>query len=58
MAMCYLCDLCKQPHFMSKTPYGAELVCEADISQFDKLVIDWGQQDPREVCKHFEPKEG
>lgn len=54
--MCYLCDLCAQPHFIYEG--SGNLVCDKQITRLRKLPIDYGKQDPREICKHFERKEG
>lgn len=53
MSMCYLCDLCE------KKLDGDHLntcECLARCTEHRKTPIDWGAQDPKEVCKHFEPK--
>ena len=52
MSMCYLCDLCAQPHRIDS-------IFWLDYSKCDESHpknIDYGCDDPKEVCKHFEPK--
>ena len=54
MSMCYLCDLCKQPH----EEYGSGFMsCEKRWYRWKKLAIDYGRDDPKKICEHFEPKE-
>ena len=48
MSMCYLCDLCAN-RFRLHTSKDNKLNCFLH----DLKVIDWGAQDPKEVCKHF-----
>ena len=57
MSMCYLCDLCANESHKAFR-YGIDLLpCETG-GRRRKLPIDYGKQDPHEICKHFEPKEG
>lgn len=54
MSMCYLCDLCAQPHRIDSIHW-------LDCSKCDELhpkAFDYGRDDPHEICKHFERKEG
>lgn len=54
MAMCYLCDLCAQPHRIDSIHW-------LDCSKCDELhpkAFDYGRDDPKAICEHFEPKEG
>lgn len=55
MSMCYLCDLCKQPHEEYRSDH---MSCEKRWYRWKKLAIDYGKDDPKEICEHFEPKEG
>lgn len=55
MSMCYLCDLCKQPHEGYR---NGHMSCEKRWYRWKKLAIDYGKDDPKEICEHFEPKEG
>lgn len=55
MSMCYLCDMCAK----RTLDIVSDEWCTA-LNRYlvlGKLVIDWGKQDPHEICKHFEPKE-
>lgn len=54
MAMCYLCDLCKQPHEGDERGFVS---CRKRWYRWKKLAIDYGRDDPKEICEHFEPKE-
>lgn len=57
MAMCYLCAMCRHRTEVRKWDRSLVHVC-AVTKRTDGLAIDWGKQDPREICVHFEPKEG
>lgn len=57
MSMCYLCDLCK--HQIELRKWDRSLVHVCAVTDRAKMVaIDYGRDDPREICVHFEPKEG
>lgn len=53
MSMCYLCNLCANK---LDGDHLNTCVCLARYAEHRKLSIDYGKQDPKEVCKHFEPK--
>lgn len=53
MSMCYLCDLCACRNRSGSTLNDNKRRCYMR----DLKVIDWGKQDPHEVCKMFEPKD-
>lgn len=57
MSMCCLCDMCKHRIELRKWDRSLVKVC-AVTKRTDGAAIDYGKQDPREVCEHFEPKEG
>ena len=52
MSKCYLCDLCACRNRSNSTLNDNKRRCYIR----DLKVIDWGKQDPHEVCKMFEPK--
>lgn len=55
MSMCYLCDLCAK---YQRVP-GFD-ICYGAAKKFgekQKKAIDYGRDDPKTICKHFEPKE-
>ena len=58
MSMCYLCDLCARWYFAPRHRYGIDLLPCEQGGQPRKLSIDYGRDDPKEICEHFEPKEG
>ena len=33
-------------------------MCGKRRSRLRRFAIDYGRDDPHEICKHFEPKEG
>ena len=53
MSMCYLCDLCYHKRYLSSKFYCSELP-----SRVRPMRIDYGRDDPKEICKHFELKGG
>ena len=59
MNMCYLCDLCRKN---GGSFGGGEIECTSDAGAHvtghvqKKLAINYGKQDPLEICKHFERK--
>lgn len=61
MSMCYLCDSCRHN---GGSFGGGEIECTSDAGAHvtghvqEKLVIDYGKQDPLEICKHFEHEDG
>ena len=68
MSMFYLCDLCGAKHYDSGTwvdwESGKEepiVVCKAESKRprvTGKFAIDYGRDDLKAICEHFEPKEG
>lgn len=54
MSMCYLCDLCR----LKIKDMANGVLCEPEWPYTTKKAIDYGKQDPHEICKHFEWKEG
>lgn len=57
MSMCYLCDMCAHSH--NDGVFRLTTKCAALFNvRTNKRAIDYGKQDPREICVHFEPKEG
>lgn len=62
MSMCYLCDMCANFYewmdFGYDGPTNWQFECLTDISVHRKKTINYGRDDPKEICKHFEPKEG
>lgn len=61
MSMCYLCDLCDVYHKRGCNNGKVYWTCESlPLMDWVKMpfAIDWGKQDPHEICKHFERKEG
>ena len=55
--MCYLSAMCRHRIEVRKWDMSLMHVC-AVTKRTDGVAIDWGKQDPREICEHFEPKEG
>lgn len=56
MSMCYLCDLCAK-RGIAEFDDGSIICFRGGAYKTRKLAIDWGKQDPREICVRFEPKE-
>lgn len=57
MSMCYLCDLCAHSH--DDGVFRLTTKCTALFSVHrNKLPINFGEQDPHEICGHFERKGG
>lgn len=57
MSMCYLCAMCK--HRTEVRGWDRSVISTCDKAQRREFVaIDWGKQDPREVCVDYEPREG
>lgn len=60
MSMCYLCDLCR--HFVGAVRingfHTGDYECSVLGYSFTRKAFDYGCDDPREICVHFEPKEG
>ena len=54
MSMCYLCDLCR---LKIKNVAGG-VICQPEWPYAEKKAFDYGRDDPKEICKHFEPREG
>ena len=57
MSMCYLCDLC----WFARPKKGWLLKprCMAQNGLYvENKPIDYGRNDPKEICMYFEPKEG
>ena len=54
MSMCYLCDLCR----LKIKDIANGVLCEPEWPYTTKKVIDYGRDDPHEICEHFKPKEG
>ena len=48
--MCYLCDMCA--HFKTENAYP----CRERFYRYTKVAIDYGKDDPKDRCQHFEPK--
>ena len=55
MSMCYLCDLCANK---LDVDYLNTCECMPFSREHRKKAIDYGRDDPNEICKHFELKEG
>lgn len=56
MAMCYLCDLCRHSEYIAS---NTRLKCHGMSGAIVAIkTIDYGRDDPLEICKHFERKEG
>lgn len=53
MSMCYLCDLCR----LKIKDIASGVLCEPEWPYIPKLSIDYGRDDPKSICEHFEPKE-
>lgn len=52
MSMCYLCDLCRHSEYIASS---TKLKCHGVSGAIvDIKVIDYGHDDPWEICKHFE----
>lgn len=57
MAMCYLCDLCANKEAdIGERDCGVTVFCKCHIGGTKKLAIDYGRDDPKETCEHFERK--
>ena len=59
MSMCYLCDLCARKSDARHYSFY-EVRCDLGhhIEFRHPLVIDYGRDDPKSICKHFERKDG
>ena len=61
MSMCYLCDMCAnyRGNVMGENvEYRRWIACHAKPDAFqERKAIDYGRDDPLEICEHFEPKE-
>lgn len=58
MSMCHLCDLCDwgiDGGWLRRD--FPDSLCDYGIT-YEKKPIDYGRDDPKEICKYFEPKEG
>ena len=53
MSMCYLCDLCR----LKIKNVADGVICQPEWPYTDKKAIDYGRDDPKEICEYFEPKE-
>lgn len=62
MSMCCLCDMCKHRIERRKWDWSLDHVCAVSkrtnwvVIDTDWVVIDWGRDNPREICVHFEPR--
>ena len=54
MSMCYLCDLCTNK---LDVDYLNTCECMPFSREHRKKTIDYGRDDPLEICEHFEPRE-
>lgn len=55
MSMYYLCDLCRQPHHIDSIHW---LYCsQRDDDLHRRIPFDYGRDDPKDLCRYFEPKE-
>lgn len=50
-----MCDLCKQPHEGDERGFVS---CRKRWYRWKKLAINYGRDDPKSICEHFEPKDG
>ena len=55
MSMCYLCDLCAH---QAPLPWAFCKLNKSGHLIHPKKAIDYGRDDPKSICNHFEPKEG
>ena len=54
MSKCYLCDLCKHSEYIAS---NTRLKCHGMSGAIVAIkTIDYGRDDPLEICKHFEPE--
>ena len=54
--MCYLCNLCRHSEYIAS---NTKLKCHGMSGAIVAIkAIDYGRDDPHEICKHFESKEG
>lgn len=58
MSMCYLCDLCAVAEKDMFGGFRCHVQCAEHGNIYGKRAIDYGRDDPKAICKHFEPKEG
>ena len=57
MSMCYLCAMCKHRTEVHGWDRSILWTCRV-TKRREAVAIDYGRDDPREICKHFERKEG
>ncbi len=56
MSMCYLCDLCSHSDYIASS---TRLKCHGMSGAIVAIkTIDYGKDDPKEICQYFESKEG
>ena len=56
MSKCYLCDLCRRAEYIASC---TRLKCHGMSGAIVAIkAVDYGKDDPKEICQYFEPKEG
>ena len=56
MSKCYLCDLCKHSEYIAS---NTRLKCHGMSGAIVAIkAIDYGKDDPLEICQYFKRKEG
>ncbi len=56
MSKCYLCDLCRRDEYIASS---TRLKCHGMSGAIVAIkTIDYGKDDPLEICKYFKRKEG
>lgn len=56
MSMCYLCDMCAN-RSITEFDDGSIICFRGGAYKTKKLAIDYGRDDPREICQYFKRKE-
>ena len=57
MSMCYLCQLCENNVEIRLWDMSLIRVCDV-TKRKEHRSIDYGRDDPYEICPHFKPKDG
>ena len=56
MSKCYLCDLCRHSEYIAS---NTRLKCHGMSGAIVAIkAIDYGKDDPLEICQYFKRKEG
>ena len=55
MSKCYLCDMCRHSEFIAS---NTRLKCHGESGAIVAIkTFDCGKDEPKEICRYFEPKE-